>query len=149
MERQANSMQSHCRAGCGFYGSPATEGLCSVCFKEALKKKQQQPNNVSDTRASLPLNTADKNEPKTSGEAGASGDSENSENRKNPKKRNRCSTCLKKIGFTGFECRCGGVYCGIHRYTDEHDCTFDYRALGAQEIRKNNPVVAGEKIKKI
>lgn len=50
---------------------------------------------------------------------------------------------------TGFECRCGGLYCAVHRYSDKHDCTFDYRELGAQEIRRNNPVVVGEKIQKI
>lgn len=49
----------------------------------------------------------------------------------------------------GFECRCGGLFCGIHRYSDKHNCSFDYRELGAQEIRRNNPVVVGEKIQKI
>ncbi|KAG8238858.1 hypothetical protein J437_LFUL018464 [Ladona fulva] len=49
----------------------------------------------------------------------------------------------------GFECRCGGLYCAIHRYSDKHECTFDYRQMGAQEIRRNNPVVVGEKIQKI
>lgn len=53
------------------------------------------------------------------------------------------------VYFTGFECRCGGLYCAVHRYSDKHDCPFDYRELGAQEIRRNNPVVVGEKIQKI
>lgn len=51
--------------------------------------------------------------------------------------------------FKGFECRCGGLFCAIHRYSDKHECTFDYREHGAAEIRRNNPVVVGEKIQKI
>lgn len=50
---------------------------------------------------------------------------------------------------TGFECRCGGLFCSVHRYSDKHDCKFDYREMGAQEIRRNNPVVVGEKVQKI
>lgn len=65
------------------------------------------------------------------------------------KKKNRCATCRKKVGLTGFQCRCGGLYCAVHRYSDKHDCSFDYREMGAQEIRRNNPVVVGEKIQKI
>jgi hypothetical protein len=65
------------------------------------------------------------------------------------KKTNRCQVCRKKVGLTGFVCRCGGLFCSIHRYSDKHSCTFNYRELGAEEIRKNNPVVLGEKIHKI
>lgn len=49
----------------------------------------------------------------------------------------------------GFECRCGGLYCSVHRYSDKHECSFNYRELGAEEIRRNNPVVVGQKIQKI
>ncbi|XP_046683547.1 AN1-type zinc finger protein 6-like [Homalodisca vitripennis] len=63
-------------------------------------------------------------------------------------KTHRCAVCRKRVGLTGIECRCGGLYCGIHRYSDKHDCSFDYRELGAQEIRRNNPRVVSEKIKR-
>ncbi|XP_019909163.1 AN1-type zinc finger protein 6 [Esox lucius] len=64
-------------------------------------------------------------------------------------KKNRCFACRKKVGLTGFDCRCGNVFCGAHRYSDIHNCTFDYKADAAEKIRKANPVVVGEKIQKI
>ncbi|XP_015198382.1 AN1-type zinc finger protein 6 isoform X2 [Lepisosteus oculatus] len=64
-------------------------------------------------------------------------------------KKNRCFICRKKVGLTGFDCRCGNLFCGIHRYSDIHNCTFDYKADAAEKIRKENPVVVGEKIQKI
>jgi hypothetical protein len=67
------------------------------------------------------------------------------------KKRSRCvlESCKRKVGLTGFDCRCGGLYCWEHRYSDKHDCQFDYKELGQDQIRKNNPIVVGEKIQKI
>ncbi|XP_014241496.1 zinc finger A20 and AN1 domain-containing stress-associated protein 6-like [Cimex lectularius] len=65
------------------------------------------------------------------------------------KKANRCAVCKKKVGLTGIVCRCGDVFCSIHRYTDMHECPINYRELGAEEIRKKNPVVKKDKVNKI
>ncbi|KAJ8493731.1 hypothetical protein OPV22_015452 [Ensete ventricosum] len=61
----------------------------------------------------------------------------------------RCSTCRKKVGLTGFRCRCGDLFCGRHRYSDTHDCSFDYKAFGREQISKANPVIRASKIIKI
>ena len=56
---------------------------------------------------------------------------------------------LPNASNKGFDCRCGGLYCWEHRYSDKHNCKFDYKELGQDQIRKNNPIVIGEKIQKI
>jgi len=61
----------------------------------------------------------------------------------------RCTTCNKRVGLTGFKCRCGNLFCGTHRYADIHDCSFNYHAAAQEAIAKANPVVKAEKLDKI
>ncbi|KAI3915863.1 hypothetical protein MKX01_026501 [Papaver californicum] len=62
---------------------------------------------------------------------------------------NRCSGCRKKVGLTGFRCRCGELFCPEHRYSDRHDCGYDYKAHGREAIARENPVVRPAKILKV
>ncbi|KAL2540888.1 Zinc finger A20 and AN1 domain-containing stress-associated protein 5 [Abeliophyllum distichum] len=70
---------------------------------------------------------------------------------KRPREVNRCSGsgCRKKIGLMGFRCRCGDLFCSEHRYSDRHDCTYDYKAAGRDAIARENPVVRAAKIVKV
>ncbi|XP_042438748.1 zinc finger AN1 domain-containing stress-associated protein 15-like [Zingiber officinale] len=62
---------------------------------------------------------------------------------------NRCSSCHKRVGLTDFWCRCGDLFCVLHRYSDTHDCPFDYKAAGREQIAKANPLIRAAKIIKI
>lgn len=61
----------------------------------------------------------------------------------------RCGACRKRVGLTGFKCRCGVVYCGSHRYPEQHACTFDFKGLGREAIAKANPTIKADKLDRI
>ncbi len=61
----------------------------------------------------------------------------------------RCWECKKKVGLLGIKCRCGFIYCSKHRYSDQHNCQFDFKAREKDLLRQRLPQVAGEKINKI
>ncbi|KPI99401.1 PREDICTED: zinc finger AN1 domain-containing stress-associated protein 15 isoform X1 [Papilio xuthus] len=113
--------------------------------------KKDDRSSLSSVKKNLKRKLEEESGAGTSGAStGASDtDADDKDPSKDKKKKNRCAVCRKKVGLTGFECRCGGLFCAVHRYSDKHDCSFDYRELGAQEIRRNNPVVVSQKIHKI
>jgi hypothetical protein len=62
---------------------------------------------------------------------------------------NRCMSCRKRVGLTGFKCRCGNTFCSLHRYSDKHNCSYDYKSSGREAIAKANPVVKADKVDRI
>ncbi|XP_042969270.1 putative zinc finger A20 and AN1 domain-containing stress-associated protein 8 [Carya illinoinensis] len=61
-------------------------------------------------------------------------------------RKKRCKSCNKKVGLTGFDCRCGNVFCGMHRYPEEHACTVDFKAIGREVLAQQNPICKADKL---
>lgn len=63
-----------------------------------------------------------------------------------PKKKHRCVCCNARLPLTAFPCRCGGLYCSLHRADVEHNCTYDYRAEHTKHLSSNLVKVVGLKV---
>ncbi|KAF7138524.1 hypothetical protein RHSIM_Rhsim07G0098300 [Rhododendron simsii] len=134
-----------CKNGCGFFGTAATMDLCSKCHRDLRVEEEQA---ISDKTAMeklvgdfMLIKTHAASPPPSSAVGAATG--VESVNKAAAK---RCSSCNKKVGLLGFQCRCGVTFCGAHRYPEEHNCKFDLKAAGKDAIAKENPVVKADKV---
>lgn len=163
---QASEGPVLCVNNCGFFGSATTLNMCSKCHKEMILKHEQTKlavasienivNGSSSTNEKEPCVTVDVNVhnkpidfsifPGQVCSSFSFGQSSEVKAKEGP---NRCTSCRKRVGLTGFNCKCGNLYCAMHRYSDKHDCPFDYRSASREAIATANPVVKAEKLDKI
>ncbi|XP_072978794.1 zinc finger A20 and AN1 domain-containing stress-associated protein 1 [Typha angustifolia] len=145
-ELQLSENLTLCVNNCGFYGNPATNNMCQSCFQSSAAAASSLS---SPSSSSSPLSFCQKTRsaPDRPPVAAAKEAVTSAAEAPAPASRvNRCYSCRKRVGLTGFRCRCGDLFCGEHRYSDRHLCSFDYKAAAREAIARENPVVRAAKI---
>ncbi|KAF8664557.1 hypothetical protein HU200_054739 [Digitaria exilis] len=112
--------------------------MCSVCYKKRLSST------ATATAPAEPVaRSASSAKPAAPATSIVVSSSSSEATKAEP---SRCTACYKKVGLTGFLCRCGKTFCGRHRHAEEHGCAFDFKGAGRDAIARANPLIRAEKM---
>ena len=93
--------------------STAEAALASLSLEDSKEEESKVTEATAEVTAE-PL-------PSTDGAAAASAavsseaEKKDEDKKDTKKKKNRCFVCKKKLGLTGFTCRCDRLFCAVHR----------------------------------
>lgn len=150
MSYSSPSEPKPCANNCGFFGTAGNSNLCSKCYRESITQGERAASAKAAVEKSLliPVTAASADPPARAADPSPSISADSASGRDAPPSSNRCGCCKKKVGLTGFVCKCGATFCGTHRYPEKHECSFDFKVVGRDAISKHNPVVKADKIQR-
>lgn len=160
----SSSVPSPCANGCGFFGSPSTLNMCSVCFTRhlhgATAAAEVVPSKSNKAEAVVTEEKTTAAAPAPAPARAALTDAEikkiqhddwlqrTKKANENSYYKNRCAECYKTMGLAmRFKCRCGKTCCLQHRNSEAHHCAFDYQRAGTISIIRDNPLVQADKLR--
>jgi len=145
---QQTTIINLCIKNCGVIGNPSTNNMCQNCFTASTTILPLPPSSSSSRSVRSPKRS---HQESLSEEEGSTDHGLVDEKMVCEVKRvvSRCSGCRRKVGLAGFRCRCGELFCADHRYSDRHDCGYDYKKVGREAIARENPVIRAAKIVKV
>ncbi|XP_010465038.2 PREDICTED: zinc finger A20 and AN1 domain-containing stress-associated protein 5-like [Camelina sativa] len=139
-----------CTNNCGVTANPATNNnMCQKCFNASLVSATTGVVVVDSGSSSVLKRSARSVNLRSSPAKVVIRPREIDPVKRDQQIVNRCSGCRKKVGLTGFRCRCGELFCSEHRYSGRHDCSYDYKTAGREAIARENPVVKAAKMVKV
>lgn len=132
-EKTKQLLRKKCVCGI-FWGNPRQNDLCSLCYQhqqsdKRLKAKQRIRKLCIFMRCYSRLKRISQKPKQTN--------------------QKRCFLCNKKVGYLGFECNCGYIFCEQHRFPMQHHCYIDYKLKFKKKLKKENKKIIKTKIDKI
>ncbi len=139
-----------------FRRNVGTGGMCSKCFRETAA--QQEKSKAAEEALRAAANPVEQQPatplvqpsavPEEAPVASSSSPAPEVAPESVSKGPTRCQQCRKKVGLTGFKCKCGLMFCGQHRYAEAHSCGFDYKETGRAKLAESNPLVQASKVQR-
>lgn len=105
--------------------------LCTTPTKRSLESASESNSDASPAKQARVCDVSEEEEASSSSSASSS--SHSGPKQRSRKRCHRCQTKLELVQQELGSCRCGYVFCMLHRLPEQHDCMFDHLGRGRQE----------------